>query len=58
MKGGDDLKHGRRLTREQKIMLKDHGFNPDEWLRVKSSPENILFVHRITKTTLLLPKEG
>jgi len=40
------MKHGLRLTKKQKIFLADKGLNPQNWLRVKDTPEKLEVVHR------------
>ena len=45
------MKHGKKPTRAQKILLKEHHLNPDNWLIVKHTTEELLVVHRYTSTT-------
>ena len=44
------MKHGKKPTKAQKIILKEHRLNPDNWLIVKNTPEEMLVVHRYTVT--------
>ena len=44
------MKHGRKPTKAQKIILKERRLNPDNWLIVKNTPEEMLVVHRYTST--------
>ncbi len=39
------MKHGKRLTRSQKELLSRHRLNPDNWLCVKNTPEQLVLVH-------------
>lgn len=42
------MKHGRRLTREEKMFLSRQKFNHKDYLRVSKSAEGYVFVHRMT----------
>lgn len=48
MKRGENLKHGKNPTRQQKIRIKFHKLNPDNWLVVKDSIEIFEIVHRVS----------
>jgi len=39
-----NLKHGRRLTREEKVFLKKEGYNPQDFLRIKKTAEGYEFL--------------
>lgn len=54
--GGDNLKHGRRLTRKEKIMLEKYNLDSKNYLRVKQDAETITFIRRGTDRTLKLMK--
>lgn len=41
------MKNGKLPTREQKLILKAHGLNPDNWLIVKSLPSMLEIVSRV-----------
>lgn len=45
------MKHGKKPTKAQKIILKERHLNPDNWLIVKNTPEEMLVVHRYTSVT-------
>lgn len=45
------MKHGKKPTKAQKIILKERHMNPDNWLIVKNTPEEMLVVHRYTSAT-------
>ncbi len=47
-KEGAAVKHPRRLTKHEKIMLDDLGFNPADFLRTKRTPEGYEFLQRST----------
>ncbi len=40
------MKHGKRPTKEQKIILKRFGFAPDDWLISKNTTEHLVIVCR------------
>lgn len=42
------MKNGKNPTKAQKIYLKEHRLNPDNWLITKNIPEEMLLVHRYT----------
>ena len=48
MKGGDRVKNGKKLTRQQKYLLIENGLDPKEYLRVKDLPRLLQVVHRVT----------
>lgn len=39
------MKRGKRPTRQQKLILKKHGKDPDQWLVIKNLPEKLEIVH-------------
>lgn len=43
------MKHGKRPTRAQKIRIKSHGLNPDNWLVVTDHQGVFEIVHRDSK---------
>lgn len=58
------MKHGKLPTKKQKIIIRSHGLNPDNWLVVKDLLDTIEVVNRLTlkKTagrirTRKIPKE-
>ncbi len=50
------MKHGRRLTRKQKLYLAAQGLDPRDWLVVKDTSTEIEFVHRVTKELKIFGK--
>lgn len=52
------MKHGRRLTRKQKILLTSMDFDPNDWLVVKDTSTEVEFVHRVTKELMSFAKAG
>lgn len=57
MKGGDGaLKNGKKLTRDQKIMLTKAGWDPAAWLCVMDLPNSLILVHRDTGETFVFEK--
>ena len=45
------MKHGIRPTRIQKIRIKSHGLNPENWLVVKDCKECFQIVHKVSGKT-------
>jgi hypothetical protein len=43
------MKHGRKPTRSQKILIKAAGLNPEEFLVVKKLPFELHLVNRFNK---------
>jgi hypothetical protein len=39
------MKHGKRLTLDMKKFLKSIGLNPENWLYVKNTPDEVHFIH-------------
>lgn len=42
----DNLKHGKRPTRNQKIFIKSKKFKPENWLVVKDNSKEFVMVHK------------
>ena len=56
---GRSMKHGKRLTREQKKLLQKYDIDPEVWLVTKDTPERIELVHRYeSKVTQIIRKGG
>lgn len=51
------MKHGKRLKKRHKILIKSMGLNPDNWLIVKDTSDILLITHRYTGTTKTINKE-
>ena len=54
--GENNLKHGRKLTRKQRDLLMENGYNSDEWLLERQTELIYVYVNRNTKETLILEK--
>ena len=54
--GENNLKHGRKLTRKQRDLLMESGYNSDEWLLERQTELIYVYVNRNTKETLTLEK--
>lgn len=52
------MKHGQNPTRKQKVLLKQHGKNPDNWLVTKNPPGELHIMHRHTGTEETLIMKG
>lgn len=48
------MKNGKRPTRKQKILIKQRGLNPENWLVMKNLPKEMHIVHRVTGKTKVL----
>lgn len=46
----------RKLTREQKILLSKKGFNPKDFLLMRSLPNTLIVVNKTTKDHLVVEK--
>jgi hypothetical protein len=56
--GEANLKHGKRLTRKQKILLKEYRLDPLNWLVVKDTSDFLEIVNRSSEKVRRLSKEG
>lgn len=52
------MKHGRRPTKRQKLILKKFNLNPQNWLIVKDCSECFEIVNRITGNRRKLKRMG
>lgn len=51
------MKHGVKPTRSQKILLKEWGLDPQNWLVVKDTSTEMELIHRYSETTRrVIPK--
>jgi len=48
------MKNGKRPTRRQKQLIKDAGWNPDNWFVVKHLPYQLHLVHRHTNSSKII----
>ncbi|SET56263.1 hypothetical protein SAMN05660297_02775 [Natronincola peptidivorans] len=51
------MKHGKRLTRKQKEFLTSKRLDHKNWLNVKNTSTEMIFVHRISGKTSAFYKE-
>ncbi|ADY55109.1 hypothetical protein Sgly_0752 [Syntrophobotulus glycolicus DSM 8271] len=49
------MKHGKNPTRKQKIMIKKVGLNPDNWLVVKNTTDQLCLINRESGRTKEIP---
>ena len=52
--GGTSLKNGKKLTKDEKQLLADEGYNYKDFLRVKRTSEFYLFINVRTEKTLTI----
>lgn len=52
------MRHMKRLTREQKILLSEQGFDPSEWLLMGERPDKIVVAKRDGSTATVVYKVG
>ncbi|MBQ7089148.1 MAG: hypothetical protein IJN04_05860 [Clostridia bacterium] len=52
------MKRMKRLTREQKILLSELGFDPDEWMLMGDHPDKIVVAKRDGRTMTVVYKRG
>ena len=57
MKGGEAVKHGKKLTRNQKKALAAVGLNPENWLVVKNLEDRLIVIHRISGKTRTIERK-
>lgn len=50
------MKHAKRLTRAQKILLTKYRLNPDNWLYERETPDKLVLVHRYTGAVRVIGK--
>lgn len=48
------MKNGKRPTLRQKMLIKDAGFNPENWVVCKSTSDELHLVYRFTSTTKII----
>lgn len=51
------MKHGKRPTLQQKLIIKKSGFNPNNWLVIKNLPGELHIGHRETGRLKVIPVE-
>lgn len=51
------MKHGTKLTRRNKTLLKEWGLSPENWLVERDTPKETVVVHRYSGQTRTIPKE-
>lgn len=52
------MRHMKRLTREQKILLSEQGFDPGEWMLMGDHPDKIVVAKRDGNTATVVYKAG
>lgn len=52
------MKHGKRPTKKQKMLMKKAKLNPDNWLVTKNLPDALYIVHRTTGNERVLKVAG
>ena len=52
------MKHGRKLARKHKILLKGKHLNPENWLLERDTPSIIVFIHRHDVTRKIEIQKG
>lgn len=52
------MKHGRKPTVKQKIFLKEHRLNPENWLVVTDDKHCMTVIHRNTDKVKKIEKEA
>lgn len=50
------MKNGKKPTRNQKMLIREHGLSPFNWLVVKNLGESLELVHRETGMTRTITK--
>lgn len=51
------MKQGKKLTRKQKELLLENGYDFNEWLLERQTESSFTYVHRNTKEILVLEKK-
>lgn len=51
------MKNGKKPTKAQRIYLKEHRLNPDNWLIYKNTSTEMRLIHRYANTTRVVMKE-
>ncbi|MEN3134533.1 hypothetical protein ABDI49_30230 [Bacillus cereus] len=49
-----NMKQGKKTTKREKVLIKSHDLNPDEWLIYKKIAKELHLVHRDTKATQII----
>ncbi|MDO7789135.1 DUF6906 family protein [Desulforamulus aquiferis] len=52
------MKHGKRPTRRQKVLMQRRKLDPNLWLVNKDMPNALHIEHRITGVRRIMPKGG
>lgn len=48
------MKHAKNLTYNMKVKLSKMKLNPDNWQYIKSTPEGLVLVHRVSGKTRVI----
>ncbi len=49
-KGRKEMKHGKSLTKKQKVLLASKHLKPENWLVERDTTEVTVFIHKYDKT--------
>lgn len=52
------IKHGKKLTRKEKEFFASCNLNPNNWLKIKETPEQVEYVNKISGKTRIMKKIG
>lgn len=50
------MKHGKNLTRKEKEYFASCNLNPNNWLRIKETPEQVEYVNKLSGKTRVMKK--
>lgn len=51
------MKHGKKLSRRHKTLLKEWGLNPENWLVERDTPREMVVVHKFSEQTKTIKKK-
>lgn len=54
----EEMKHGKRLTKKHKILLKEKHLNHENWLLERDTPNITVFIHRYDETRKIEIRKG
>ena len=52
------MKNGKKLTRAQKIRLREVNLRPDNWLALTNEPDGFMVIHRESHKVRKVPKRN
>ena len=56
--GGDPMKNGKKPTRSQRMFTQSKRLNPENWMVVKDTPEEMVLVHKHFDTNVRKIRKG